>query len=162
MDTGTLITFLQESLFLIVIFSCFLGYAMYKSTQSLINLTLGLYLALLISLEFPYYDIILGSAEGNAKTESILTVFVFVIFTLLSTILFARLMPTDRSEPAFENFGRKLLFVTGATILIMAFSYHALPVTDLITPGSPINYLFAPENNFFWWLLIPLVLLFLL
>jgi len=162
MDTSSLITFFHESIFLILVFAAFLGYAMFKSTQSLVNLTLGLYLALLVSLEFPYYDIILGGAEGNPKTESLLMLFVFAIFTFLSTLLFARLMPTDSTQPAFENFTNKFLFSVGATILIMAFSYHALPVTEIITPGSPIQYLFGPENNFFWWLLIPLVLLFLL
>ena len=40
-----------------------------------------------------------------------------------------------------------------ATALVMAFSYHALPVTELITPGSPIAYLFGSESSFFWWLL---------
>ena len=40
------------------------------------------------------------------------------------------------------------------------YSYHALPVTDLITPGSPIQALFAPEQHFFWWLLIPLIAIF--
>ena len=98
MDTSSLITFFQESLFLILVLSAFLGYAMMRSTQSLTNLTLGLYLALLISLEFPYYDIILGGAEGNPRTESILMLFVFAVFTFLSTILFARLMPTDSNR----------------------------------------------------------------
>ena len=161
MDTGAILGFLQESFFLIVVYGTFLSYSMWKGTQAIVNLTLSLYLALLISLKFPYYSMLLGSAE-SAKTESILTIFVFIIFTILSKWLFNRLMPLDSVESTFEYFSKKLLFATGATILIMAFSYHALPVTELITPGSPINYLFASEANFFWWLLVPLVLLFLL
>lgn len=161
MDTGALLTFLQESLFLIVVYVAFLGYSMLKGTQALVNVTLALYLALLISLKFPYYSFILGGA-GNPKTESILTITVFAVFTLFAQWLFNRLMPPDTIESTFEYFGKKLLFAAGAAILVMAFSYHALPVTELITIGSPISYLFAPEANFFWWLLVPLVLLFLL
>ena len=161
MDTGTVLSFLQEILFLIVVYGAFLMYTMMKGTQSLVNLTLALYLALLISLKFPYYDMILGGA-GSAKTESILTIIVFVVFTLLSKWLFNRLMPPDSIESSFEYFGKKLLYAAGAAILVMAFSYHALPIAELITIGSPISYLFAPEANFFWWLLVPLVLLFLL
>lgn len=162
MDVSSVITFLQESLFFLVVFGVFLAYAMMRSTQSLVNLILGLYLALLISVEFPYYDLVLGGAEGNATSESTLMIIVFAVFTLLSTLLFSRLMPTDSTEPAFNQFTNKILFAIGATILIMVYSYHVLPVTQLIEPGTPVQYLFAAEENFFWWLLIPLVLLFLL
>lgn len=162
MDTGTLFTFLHESLFFIIVFSAFLGYAMVRSTQSLVNLTLGLYFALLVSLVFPYYDQLVASAGGNVRTESIIMIALFAVFTVLSTLLFAHLLPTDSGEPAFSNFTNKLFFAIGATILFMVYSYHVLPVTELIEPGTPIHYLFGPEQNFFWWLLIPLVLLFLL
>jgi len=71
-------------------------------------------------------------------------------------------MPPDPAEPAFALFNRKVLFSLMATILIMAYSYHVLPVTDIITPGSPIQALFAPEDRFFWWLTLPLIALFFL
>lgn len=161
-DTSTVIVFLQESLFLILVYGAFLGFAMFRSTQSLINLTLGLYLAFLISIKFPYYDLILGSTGGNATTESITMILVFAAFTTASTLLFGRLMIGGGDEPAFDNFSNKLLYAGGATILIMIYSYHVLPIADLVHPGTPIQYLFASEASFFWWLLAPLLLLFLL
>lgn len=162
MDTGTLFTFLHESLFFIVIFAIFLSFSMVRSTQSLVNFTLGLYLALLISLEFPYYDRILASFGGSPRTEAIVMIVLFIAFAGLATLLFSHLLPTDGGEPAFENFTNKTFFAIGATILVMAYSYHALPITELMEPGTPIQYLFEPQQNFFWWLLVPLVLLFLL
>lgn len=42
----------------------------------------------------------------------------------------------------------------------MIFSFHALPVTDIITPGTHIQSLFAPAENFFRWLILPLISLF--
>lgn len=160
MEAATVISFLQESLFFIVIFGAFLSYALVRSLQSLINLILGLYLALLISIEFPYYTIFTQGAD--ARTESILMILIFMIFTFFSTLMFSRLMIGGSDEPPFSQFSKKVMFAIAATILCMIFSYHVLPVTELLQPGSPIQNLFAPEQNFFWWLLIPLVLLFLI
>lgn len=86
---------------------------------------------------------------------------VFAVFTILSTMLFSRIMPREYAEGKFEDFGKKLLLALAGTVVVMAFSYHALPVTDLITPGSPIQYFFGSSQSFFWWLLAPLAVLFL-
>lgn len=162
MDVDTIVGLLKELLYFIVVFGVFFGYAIIRGRQALINLILGLYLALLISLEFPYYDYILNGAEGNQFSTSGVMIAVFAVFTVISTFLFGRLMPGDYDETAFEGFGKKLIFALLGSVLIMAYSYHVLPVTDLITPGSPIQTLFGPESRFFWWLLIPLAGLFFL
>lgn len=160
MDMAGIIGMLQESLFMVLVFACFLVYAVSAGRQSITNIILGLYFALLISLEFPYYDLILGTTS-NQKTESILMLIVFGLFTLCATILFARLMPKEYSEKKFEGFWKKILLAAAATVLVMSFSYHALPVTDIITPGSPIQYLFGSEQAFFYWLIVPFIILFL-
>lgn len=160
MDTATVWGFIQECLYLLIVFGVFFVYTMSKGRQSITNLILGLYFALLISLEFPYYDLILGNTS-NAKSEAILSIIVFTTFTIFATVLFARLMPREYDEGKFEGFGKKVLLAASATVLVMIFSYHVLPVTDIITPGSPINYLFSSGQSFFWWLMAPLVLLFL-
>lgn len=159
MDTAGVLSFLHESLYMIVVFTVFLFFALNKGRQTVTNIILGLYLALLVSIQFPFYDEILGNAS-NAKSESILMLIVFAGFTFLATILFHRILPREYDESSFEGFGRKLLLATGGTVLVMAFSYHALPVTDLITPGSPIQSLFASADSFFYWLIAPLLILY--
>jgi hypothetical protein len=159
MDTGVFVGFLQESLFMLIVFGAFFVYTISTGRQSITNIILGLYFALLVSLEFPYYEYILGTSS-NGKTQSILMLLVFGAFTIGATILFARLMPREYSEKKFEGLWRKLLLALGATALVMAFSYHALPVTEFVTLGSPIQYLFGGEGSFFWWLLLPIVILF--
>ncbi|MCB9811826.1 hypothetical protein H6783_02840 [Candidatus Nomurabacteria bacterium] len=161
MDASALISALQESLFVIVVLLLFISLAMIKGRQTLINLIMGLYLALLISLEFPYYSYIVGGS-GSSKTTSVLMVIVFIVFTFLSYLLFNRLMPREYDEKAFEGFGKKFLYAILATILVVIYSYHALPVTDLVDPGSPVASIFGSESSFFWWLLVPLVTLFFL
>ena len=160
METASIIDFLKESLYLILVFGGFLLYSMVRGKQSLINLIMGLYLALLLSIEFPYYDALIGSA--GAASESVIKIIIFAGFAIFSTILFGHLMPREFDETAFEGFGKKALFALGATVLVMAFSFHVLPVTEFLTPGTPIQSLFAPESLFFWWLLAPLAVLFLL
>lgn len=156
METTELVNLLQESLFMILVFSVLLIFSMVRGRQALTNLILGLYLAFLISLKFPYYDQILS----EEKSDSTIIIVIFAIFTIIATILFGRLMITELDEPAFEGFNKKILLAAAGAILVMTYSFHALPVTELITPGSPIQSLFAPEANLFWWLLLPLAVIF--
>lgn len=160
MDTGTLVSLFQESLYLIIVFGIFLIFAIKKGRQTVTNIIFGLYLALLLSIEFPFYDIFLQSSS-SASTESVVRLTIFSIFAIISTLLFSRVLPREYDEKTFEGFGRKMLLAAGGSILVMIFSYHALPVTEFITPGSPINFLFGSESSFFWWLLVPIGILFI-
>ncbi len=161
MDSSALMSIANESLFAIVVFVIFLVLALAKGRQALINVIMGLYFALLITLKFPYFDALTGSME-SAKGQSIVMIVVFLIFAILATILFGRLMPREWQEKVFESFHKKIAFALAGTILVMAFSYHALPITEIIDPGSPVQYLFSSEQSFFWWLMAPLVILFFL
>ncbi len=158
MDVSFLLGMLSESLFLIAVFGVMLLFGMARGTQSIINAILALYIALVITLKFPYFDALLkaSSEKGNA----LIMILFFAAFTVLGTILLRRIIPVEYRETPFAQFGKKIVLALLATALVMAFSYHALPVTDVFTPGSPIQALFAPEERFFWWLLAPLVVLF--
>ena len=159
MEADVIFSFIKESLYLLIVFGVFFVYTISKGRQSITNVILGLYFALLISLEFPYYDLLLGGTS-SAKSEAILSIIVFVAFMVGSTILFHRLLPREYDEGSFEGFGRKVMLASAATVLVMIFSYHVLPVTEIVTPGSPINYLFGSAQSFFWWLMAPFILLF--
>lgn len=159
MDLSTIISTLQESLYLIVVFAVFFVFAIKKGRQTVTNIIFGLYLALLISIEFPFYDTLLSSTSSESS-EAMLRLIIFGFFTVLSTMLFARVLPREYSEGSFEGFGSKLLLAFAGTVLVMIYSFHVLPVTELITPGSPINYLFGSAQYFFYWLLVPLAILF--
>lgn len=157
MDTTDIVTFLKESIFTISVFGVFLVYAMARGRYALINVIFGLYLALLISIKFPYFDAITG---GSSQSNAITKILIFIGFIVVGTVLFRRHIPGDDYEPAFKHLRVKVTIALMATILVMAFSFHALPVTEILTPSTPIQHLFAPEQNFFWWLVLPLVTLF--
>jgi hypothetical protein len=157
MDTAGLILLFKESLFMVVVFGIALFYAMVKGRYALINAIFALYLALLISLKFPYYKDIVGA---GGESSAIAKILIFVAFVVVGILLLRKHIPGDDYEPAFQGFGKKILLAVMATILVMIFSFHALPVTEIITPGSPIQSLFAPQENFFWWLILPVIALF--
>jgi len=160
MDTSYVLSLLQELAYLLIVFSGFLVYGIVKGRQVIINVVTGLYIALLISLVFPYYDLFLGTAS-SAHSIAVGKLVLFSIFTLAGTVLMTRLMPDEFREKKFESFGKKIFLALGGTIAVMIFSFHVLPVTDLLSPGTPIQTLFANKDYFFWWLLAPLIILYL-
>lgn len=160
MDLGQILLFFYETAYLLAIFLFLFLFALFKGRQAIMNLTVGLYLALLISLQFPGYDRLFSSLESGQALAAGKLVFFFFI-TLFTTALCYRIMPDAFREKRFESVGKKLLLTIGATILIMIFSFHVLPVTEFMTPGTPLQSLFAPEPFFFWWLIVPLVILYI-
>lgn len=159
MDWNYVLNILSELAYLLIVFGVFLTFSIFKGRQAIMNIIVGLYLALLISLEFPFYDQMLAGIESNQSIASAKLIF-FAVISTLATMLFFRIMPDEFRENKFESVGRKALLAACATILVMIFSFHVLPVTEFLTPGTPIQSLFAPADYFFWWLLLPLVVLF--
>jgi hypothetical protein len=160
MDASFIINFITETTYFLVVFGVLLTFAIFKGRQTVTNIIIGLYLALLISLEFPYYPQLLGSFSPESHAFARLGIFLF--FTALTTILCFRIMPSEFRERKFESFGRKLILSFAGTILIMIFSFNVLPMTELLTPGTPLQSAFAPGDYFFWWLLLPIGILFVL
>lgn len=161
MDTAFFLNFISEIAYFLIVFGVILTISVFKGRQAIINIIFGLYLALLISVEFPYYDAVLNSLS---ETVSLATakLIVFIFFTVLATILCFRIMPDEFREMKLESLSKKAVLSLCATILIMLFSFHVLPVTEFLTPGTPIQSLFAPAEYFFWWLILPLIALFIL
>lgn len=161
MDTSFFVNFISEIAYFLIVFGFLLGFAIFKGRQAIINLIFALYLALLISVEFPFYSQVLGTLS-TAVSISVAKLVIFIVFTVLATILCFRIMPDEFRERKLESFSKKFTLTLCATALVMVFSFHVLPVTEFLTPGTPIQSLFAPAEYFFWWLLLPLVALFLL
>jgi len=160
MDTTTILHFLSEFAYLLITFGIFLGIAIFRGRQNLINLICGLYLALLITIQFPYYDILLDNISHSSVVAAVKLIF-FGMITFLSNLLFRRIMPDEYREGKFESFGKKIMLALGATVLVMIFSFNILPVTEFLTPGTPIQTLFGAEQFYFWWLMLPLVFLYI-
>jgi hypothetical protein len=160
MDFGSVVGYIQSALVPLVTFVALLLFSVIRGRRAITSLILGLYFALLISLKFPYYQNIY-SAVGFLN-DTTLSIIIFAVFAVFSAMLMDRLLFYRIDETAFEGFGKKAVLAILGTVLIMAYSYHVLPVTGIIDPGTPAAMLFAPEEYFFWWLAGPLIVLFLM
>ena len=160
MDWGYILNFIYEIAYFLGVFSFFFVFAVFKGRQAIMNVIVGLYLALLISIEFPNYDQIFSGLESSQSLAAAKLAF-FAFITLFTTTLCYRIMPDEFREQKFESFGKKILLALGASILVMTFSFQVLPVTEFLVPGTPLQSLFGPEVFFFWWLLVPLVILYI-
>jgi hypothetical protein len=160
MDTSFIIDFLSEMTYFLVVFGILVSIAFLKGRQAIINIIIGLYLGLLISLEFPHYKAL--SDILPAGSDAILKLSFFLLFTSIATILCFRIMPDEFREFKFESFWKKIFLALMGTILVMIFSFNVLPVIEFLTPGTPIQSLFAPQDYFFWWLILPIIILFIL
>jgi len=152
--------FFSEIAYLLVVLGLFILFSIFKGRQAIMNVIIALYLALLISIEFPNYEQIFSTIESSKSLSAAKLIF-FAFITLFTTALTYRIMPSEFRENRFESVFKKILLAVGATILVMTFSFHVLPVTDFLASGSPLQSLFAPVTYFFWWLLVPLVILYI-
>lgn len=161
MSVPDFVAHLQSLVVPIVIFVTLLIFVMVQGRRALTSLILGLYLGLLFSVIFPYYDQIFNTLNG-ALNDTLIRVLFFAIFTAAGALLFDRLLFYRIDESAFESLPKKSALAFIATVLILAFSYHVLPFSPYMAPESIIPMLFSPEDVFFWWLILPLLVLFLL
>lgn len=159
MEITYVLDIIRDSLVFILIFCVLLGYAMVRSRRSLVSLILGLYIALLVSLTFPYQEK-MQEMTGSEGGYTFFIIGLFAVTAVLGTFLFEKLLYQDYFESAFESFPKKLVLAFLATALVMIFSYHILPLTQYVDPGGPAHTLFGHSEYFFWWLLAPLVGLF--
>lgn len=159
MDLGYFLDLVYEFAFFLGIFAFFLLYAIFKGRQAVMNVTVGLYLAILITNHFPNHEKIF-SGMASVQSQTLAEVGFFVFITLLATMLFFRIMPEEFQENRFESMGKKLLLSFGATALVLAICFQVLPIGDILSGDTPLHSLFAPKEFFFWWLLAPLAILY--
>ena len=80
---STLVASLRDASVLLIVFGAVFAYGILRGQRALLSLTFGLYLALLLSLEFPYYETISNSASFLAP-HTLKLVF-FALFALFGT-----------------------------------------------------------------------------
>ncbi len=151
MDSIHWLSLLQEFAFLIGTFSFFIILALWKGIYLLIKCIIGMYISLLLVTNFPFFAVL----PAGLFTSIIL----FIILTLGSIYLLRQHIPSDTYEKMFENFGKKILLASLATLLLLVIGYETLGLAELVNARSTFDAFFTEQIDFFWWLLIPLVIL---
>ena len=159
MEFATVLVYIKSALVPLIIFGSLVLFTMIRGRRATTSLILGLYFALLISLKFPYYER-LNEIFGRMASSATVSIIVFAVFTVIFSLLMDRLLFYRIDEGAFQGLGKKIFLSLLATILVMVYSYHVLPITNLVDPGVTASLLFSSNEYFFWWLIFPLFGLF--
>jgi hypothetical protein len=135
--------------------------ALHYGKSRSIAVILALYIALLGYLNFPYSEQFFAFGETALHTLAIQA----GLFIGMAIIAFVSIINVVVSESASGVVGKwieTLLLSLSTAALLIAFSYHVLPISEIYDFGSPIDQLFEVSSLFFWWLVGPLVILFFL
>ena len=160
MDFGTIVNFIYGFSFLLGVFGFFLVFAIFKGRQSIINVTIGIYLALLINNYFPGYESLFTSFT-TTHSVIIAKLCFFALVTIFTTALCYQIMPREYREERFESIVIKVFLALGATITVIAICFQIFTIGDLLNTDTLLQFLFGPEPYFFWWLTIPLVIMYI-
>jgi hypothetical protein len=145
----------------LVIFAVLFLFGLQSGKRRLVALILSFYLALPLFVAFPYTERVIDAA-GIEKTGSVAALVYLALAVVIYGLLLGRLTTV---EPAMSK-ARKWLeigILSAITVpFLFALGFHSIPVSSEYAFSSQVTGIFEPVALFFWWLLLPLVGLFLL
>lgn len=147
-----------DMIILIAIFVALVVYGLRYGKYRMISLMLSFYIVIPIISSFPYLKSFSFFGEStNAATYSQIAVFLLIVVFL--NVILSRFVCEE-----FPSRGLRRLIEAGVLSissggLLLALSYHIIPITALYDFAAPIDAIFASTTMFFWWLIIPLAAL---
>lgn len=147
-----------DTVILITIFVVLLVYGLRYGKYRMISLVLSFYIVIPIISFFPYLQnlSILGES-ANATLYSQIGVFLLIVIFL--NIILSRFICEEFPSRGMRRFFEAGLLSISSGGLLLAISYHIIPITALYDFAAPVDSLFASAAMFFWWLIIPLAVL---
>lgn len=149
-------SFSVDAIVVITLVAALFFFGLRYGKGSIIALVLSLYVALLSYIHFPFKEqfLLFGVDEFRVFISNIVLfgLFTIIIYSVIRRVFYAEFPTRSR-----RRFTQAFLLSLGGTALLIAFSYHVLPITTVYDFGASIDALFAPSSFFFWWLIAPLV-----
>lgn len=149
-----------DTIILIIIFFVFFIYSIKFGKRSIILLILSFYISIPLISFFPYFDKIsfFGDTE-KALLYSQIGLFVIIIF--ISSIILDRIVNIEVYYGGFRKLIESIFLGVASGGLLIAVSYHILNISILYDFGNYVDYIFASQTLFFWWLIAPFIVIFL-
>ena len=147
-----------DILFIAFLFFFLLGFGFQYGKNRIYTLIFSFYFAAFISRQFPYTDYLLGSNVGDAGLAAIIVGLIFIFFIIIY-VVFNRITSAAYPPTSARRWVEIALLSAVTTTLILALSYHVLPVQTIHDFSDPIDFLFASKESFFWWLVAPLIVI---
>ena len=147
-----------DTIILAIVFVVLFAYGLKYGKRRIISLLISFYISIPIILFFPYLEKILFFGE-TIDMMLYSQIILFLLIVVLINIIIDRVISWELGERGIRKLIEigVLTFVSGG--LLMAISYHIIEITTLHDFAAPIDALFASTSMFFWWLVIPFVVL---
>ncbi|HEY4502401.1 MAG TPA: hypothetical protein VJH21_01030 [Candidatus Paceibacterota bacterium] len=136
-------------------------FAIQFGKDRIIAFILALYIGLLTFLNFPYTEKFLLFKESESGTL-ISHGIIYLVFVLLSYVITERLVWAEYPPRSSGRFVEAFILAISGAVFLLSFAYNILPIASSYSFVTPIELLFAPSQFFFWWLILPLVSIFIL
>jgi len=133
-------------------------YGLWAGKNKLLAFLFSLYVSGFLFENFYYLDKIV---KGGTMMERFwFEVLIFLFLAVVLTVVFSRIF-----EPSFDsgpkNWLKSFLLSFSSIGLLFSYLFHIFPAKDVFTFSPLVQNLFASNNAFFWWLFIPLIVIFL-
>lgn len=133
-------------------------YGISAGRSKLLALLFSFYVSGFLFENFYYLDKVV---RGGTMTETFLfRIFIFVLIAVILTILFSKILAVSY-ENGSKNWAKSFLLSFVSTGLLFSYFFHIFPGREIFTFSPLVQNLFASNSAFFWWLVLPLVALFI-
>ncbi|MCH7529864.1 hypothetical protein IIB50_01980 [Patescibacteria group bacterium] len=129
-------------------------FATHFGKRSMIAVMLSLYAAYALFAVFPYEDYITSLIVEEIH-PLLLSVGVFLVLFIVFSLVIHRVVCAEYTSSGIRRWFEAAILSTVTTAFLLALSYHVFPIEELYDFGAPIDALFATEELFFWWLIVP-------
>lgn len=148
---------------IIIIFVVFISlfvFSIWYGKSNSVSFLISLYIGILTFLSFPYLEesTLLKNSEAQITLShiAIFLIGVSIIHSIVRRVIFTE-YPSKKPLKYIEAG----ILSGAATLLLLAFAYHTIPLATLYDFGDSIDNLFSSQY-FFWWLVAPIVALLLI
>jgi hypothetical protein len=140
MDFELVLKFMYDFAFFLSLFAVALAWCLFIGRQSLINVLVGSFIALLLFIQFPFQDRLLQITDSTL-VKALLTVGLYVLLVLICTYIIRKVMPLEFYEGKFENMGKKIFLASSVTILNSVLCFSILPILNIVAIETPLQSL---------------------
>ena len=157
---SNLLNISSDAVFFVTVFVLLFMYTMYFGRGKMVSLILAFYPATFFYNTFPFLDKVIVLYGPQLIVLNKLAIFLFFLVPL--AIIIDRFIFSTSEYTGSSHILRMIGLALAGVVMIIIFSYTTVNFDSLHDFGGGIDALFAGGNSFFYWNLVPIVLLGLL
>lgn len=130
-------------------------YGISAGRAKLVSFMLSVYVGGFLFDNFSYIDELIKN--GSIAEKFFSKVFIFFLLVLALNILFSKIITSGADN---KKWWHALLISFSTSGLLFSYIFHIFPGKNIFTFSPLIQNLFASNDAFFWWLILPILALF--